>query len=215
MPLIFGLSSNNMYVARLLYPVMVLGPHRRLGIWLSICHHHCKGCSNPELWEANKHQEITVDELYETIWQLHQHQKIEGFTITGGDPFYQSKELSLLVEKILMISDDIILYSGFTFQELKESNDKSIQDVLSHIAVLIDGRYIEEENDGTFMVGSKNQNKIILNPKYKKSYEEYFQKGKNQIQNFMTDNGIVSVGIHRLDFDKQIRKELKDKYGEK
>ena len=39
------------YVARILYPVKVLGPGNRVGIWLAGCDHKCLGCSNPELWE--------------------------------------------------------------------------------------------------------------------------------------------------------------------
>lgn len=36
-----------MYVARILYPVEVLGPGKRVGIWFSGCPSKCKGCSNP------------------------------------------------------------------------------------------------------------------------------------------------------------------------
>ena len=43
-----------MYVARILYPVKVLGPGNRIGIWVSGCNHRCKGCSNPELWKQEE-----------------------------------------------------------------------------------------------------------------------------------------------------------------
>lgn len=36
-----------MYVAGILYPVEVLGPGKRIGIWFSGCLSKCKGCSNP------------------------------------------------------------------------------------------------------------------------------------------------------------------------
>lgn len=204
-----------MYVARILYPVNVLGPNNRLGIWLAICHHHCKGCSNKELWEATLEQKISVDDLFKTILQIHNYKKIDGFTITGGDPFYQSKELSLLIDKLLTISDDIIIYTGFTILQLHKKNDIDIENILQKIAVLIDGRYIEKLNDNSFMIGSNNQKRIILNPKYQDLYTKYFQENTNQIQNFILDDGIVSVGIHKNDFDKNIKKELKKKYGKK
>lgn len=49
-----------MYVARILYPVMVLGPGKRIGIWFVGCRHQCKGCSNPELWETAEKYQITL-----------------------------------------------------------------------------------------------------------------------------------------------------------
>jgi hypothetical protein len=65
------------------------------------------------------------------------------------------------------------------------------------------------------MVGSSNQQKIILNKKYQQQYEKYFNENTNQIQNFVLDDGIVSVGIHNKDFDNKIRKEFINKYEEK
>lgn len=197
-----------MYVARVLYPVNVLGIGNRVGIWTSICKHKCIGCSNPELWESNESQKVSVKDLFNTINQINNYKKIDGFTITGGDPFYQVKDLRKLIDKLLLISDDIIIYTGFTIEELKRENDEDINYILSHITVLIDGRYKQELNDNSFMVGSSNQRKLILNEKYKEVYESYFASNTNQIQNFMFDDGIVSVGIHSKDFDEKVRKEF-------
>lgn len=204
-----------MYVARLLFPLKVLGPNNRLGLWLAICHHRCKGCSNPELWKESADQEVSVEEIFQTIKQINEYQKIDGFTITGGDPFYQSEELAMLIDKILTISDDIIIYTGFTLKQLQKKNDPNINKILNSIAVLIDGPYIESRNDNSFMVGSNNQQKIILNKKYQEIYEKYFQENTNQIQNFILNDSVVSVGIHKKDFNNQIKKEMKEKHGKK
>lgn len=204
-----------MFVARVLYPVKVLGIGNRVGIWTSICKHKCDGCSNPELWEANDSQKVSIEELFNTIKQINEFKKIDGFTITGGDPFYQADELNKLIDKLLQISDDIIIYTGFTYQELLDSKNKDIKDILNKISILIDGKYIKELNDNSFMAGSSNQQKIILNKKYQQEYEKYFNENTNQIQNFVLDDGIVSVGIHNKDFDKKIRKEFINKYEEK
>ena len=47
-----------MNVARILFPVQVLGPGNRIGIWLCGCNRACKGCSNPELWIQRDEFEI-------------------------------------------------------------------------------------------------------------------------------------------------------------
>ena len=49
-----------MYIARILYPVKVLGPGNRIGIWFAGCHHRCKGCSNPELWKVDEKYFVTI-----------------------------------------------------------------------------------------------------------------------------------------------------------
>ena len=56
-----------MYIARILYPVQVLGPGKRVGIWFVGCKHKCKGCSNPELWNINETSYVTIEQVEKLI----------------------------------------------------------------------------------------------------------------------------------------------------
>ncbi len=188
-----------MNVARILYPVKVLGPGNRVGIWLCGCHRGCKGCSNPELWEEQKEYEITIPQLVELIEKINMEHDIDGFTISGGEPMNQVCELSVFVDELKKISTDILIYSGYLIEELV-NRDFQTQHILDAAAVLIDGAYVEEKNDGCLLRGSSNQRIHILNDELKPLYEEYLNKSKNQIQNFTTLDGIVSVGIHKKGF---------------
>ena len=182
-----------MYVARILYPVKALGPGDRIGIWFCGCPRRCDGCSNPELWEFQdryKTSPSTVMLLIEKIAQTHH---VDGFTITGGDPFFQPDALATLLEAIKKISDDILVYTGYLKQELPAS-------LLKNIAVLIDAPYLKERNKNCRLRGSDNQTIYILNEKYRTVYENYLSATENQIQNFTAQDGIISVGIHRPDF---------------
>ena len=89
-----------MYIARILYPVEVLGPGKRIGIWFCGCPHHCKGCSNPELWEINDKYSISTDDIEALIESIAKNGKIDGFTLTGGDPFYQYEDMMRLIKKL-------------------------------------------------------------------------------------------------------------------
>lgn len=188
-----------MYLARILYPVEVLGCGKRVGIWFNGCPHHCKGCSNPELWEFQKRYSIRIENGMQLINRIAKENPIDGFTITGGEPFYQAEALNALITKLSVFSDDILVYTGYELQELHDMKSDTVESILSRIAVLIDGRYIEEWNHNCTLRGSENQRIWILNETYRGAYEEYL-KQENKIQNFTIGNHVISVGIHKKGF---------------
>ena len=197
-----------MNIAWILYPVKVLGPGDRLGIWVSGCRRRCQGCSNPELWERQPQYKIALPRLKKLIEGMAAKHTIDGFTISGGEPFEQSKELSELIVFLRAISDDILVYTGYSADELRENLSDDVKSILDSIAVLIDGEYIEERNTDVMLRGSDNQTISILNPKYKEKYHKYIETGYNQIQNFTTIDGLVSVGIHRKGFTNSKVRQL-------
>lgn len=193
-----------MNVARILYPIKVLGPGNRIGIWLCGCPRRCPGCSNPELWEQRLEFEIPVSELESLIKRIATRHKVDGFTITGGEPMAQSEELAGLIAYLQTVSTDILVYTGYKCEELRQQGSRFINEILDSISVLIDGPYIEELNTGVVLRGSENQNIVILNREYEAYYEDYLEEAHNQIQNFTTSDGVISVGIHRREFATEI-----------
>ena len=182
-----------MNVARLLYPVEVLGPGRRVGIWLCGCPHGCPGCSNPELWRFRPEYETTAQSVFEMVSRVAEEHPVDGFTITGGDPMLQGEALLELTGLLQTISRDILVYTGYE----REALDPRL---LQNIAVLIDGKYVAEKNDGAVLRGSSNQRIRILDEAFRGRYEAYLETATNEIQNFTTRDGIVSVGIHKPGF---------------
>lgn len=193
-----------MYVARVLYPVEVLGPGKRVGIWFCGCPRRCKGCSNPELWEFQDRYKTTPQRIFELVLQIAKKHPIDGFTITGGDPMYQSAALRELISLLRSISKDILVYTGYSRSELSDEQ-------LSGITVLIDGEYIENRNTNCRLRGSDNQSIHILNDGLRERYNDYLSSTENQIQNFMTSDGMVSVGIHRPGFMTDLNKAIMQK----
>ena len=114
-------------------------------------------------------------------------------TLNGCRP---SEQLQHLLKMLRPISDDVLVYTGFEIEELTEKQ-------LENISVLIDGMYVEDLNDNSLLRGSSNQRIHILNKKYQSKYETYLNSETNKIQNFTTNDGIVSVGIHKPDFMKE------------
>lgn len=196
-----------MYVARILYPVNVLGPGKRIGIWFNGCNHHCPGCSNPELWEPQERYKTTLQILMRLVEHICDNQSVDGFTLTGGDPFAQADALQQLLPELSKFSDDILVYTGFDYEEIL----LKYPELVSQIGVLIDGKYIQERNNGVVLRGSDNQRIIILNDQLADKYSCYLSTARNEIQNFTALDGVISVGIHRPGYEDQVDTLLRGK----
>ena len=186
--------ESNLYLDRVLYPVTALGPGNRLALWVSGCRRHCFHCANPELWERRPEQRVRVERLLPALNQLLREKCPDGITITGGEPFDQARALCDLLDGMEALPGDILIYTGYQLEELSERKEESR--LLERVSVLIDGPYREEENQRSVVLrGSGNQRIWYFDPGQKERYQTYLQQGR-QIQNFVYDYRILSVGIH-------------------
>lgn len=181
-----------MRIKRVCYPVNVLGPGNRVGIWVTGCSFNCKGCISPELQNYEAGNEMKIEELAVLLKKISPN--IDGFTISGGEPFEQCDELEKLIRMLCSeYGDDIIVYSGYTLKELKNLNLASVNYILDNISVLVDGKYIEEQNTGIGLRGSSNQNIHIFKNKNKYAYMENAAR-KLQSFDYLSSKSIV-VGL--------------------
>lgn len=186
-----------MKIDRILYPITSLGPGKRIVVWTVGCSKHCKNCSNPELWDANEKREISAEKILRFIESILEKNVVDGITFTGGDPFEQPQDLLYLTEKLHPLCKDILVYTGYTEECLFEHLiPKEIRAAKNTIAVLIDGPYIDEKNDGQCCLrGSTNQRVLFYDASFRARYEEYMEKGRT-LQNVYVDQRVISVGIH-------------------
>lgn len=181
-----------MRIERALTNVETLGPGRRLAIWVNGCKRRCPGCVSKRLQLANIATEFPIEEYFEGF----DFSKVDGVTISGGEPFEQIAELSKLVcylkkEKI----EDILVYTGYQLSELQAMQNQDVDTILENIAVLIDGPYILELDDQKHnLKGSSNQEIHYLLPKYETKYQEYI-KTTRKMQEFEIENTLIGVGI--------------------
>lgn len=202
-----------MYIARVLYPVKNLGPGERLGIWVSGCNRNCRGCANPELQIRKPEHQISLENFKKLVFML----PIlpDAITITGGEPFEQAKELALLCEWLSdKVSKDILVYTGYTLQQLKDKGDKDVNLLLLQIAALVDGEYIEELNQGNRIKGSENQTLYVLRSQYRDCYTtlDSVNTDKRIIQPFMSyDGSIITTGFEKVGFNSIFSDLLQEK----
>jgi len=146
-----------MLVKRIHYPLTTLGPGVRVGIWCMGCNKRCKGCMSKDLQLRDEKYQREVSSILQEIKEYYITNNEIGITITGGEPFLQ-EDLDILVKGIKEMGiKDILLYSGYTYEELIVQNKEYVKNALTYISVLIDGEYIEELNDNKSLRGSSNQ----------------------------------------------------------
>jgi organic radical activating enzyme len=85
-----------------------------------------------------------------------------GITFTGGDPLEQPEPLyyllKLINEQLLQdLPDGIILFTGFTLDEIENHDDKLLAHIVPLVDLLIDGRYDESLKNDSVIAGSSNQ----------------------------------------------------------
>lgn len=197
-----------MRIDRIYYPVFSLGPGQRIGIWTVGCHRACPGCSNPELWACDQNRDISVKELLTLIHSIDG--SVDGFTLTGGEPFLQKQDLLELILALQHISSDILVYTGFEMGELTAESDPYITKILSSIAVLVDGAYMDELNNGCVLRGSSNQQIHILSDVHEKKYLKYLDQPRT-MQNIMAKNTAISIGLPLRGVKQKLDKGLTKK----
>lgn len=186
-----------MLIDRVIFPITALGPGERIAIWTQGCSKRCRNCASRELWEKDGAKDIAVGRLIEKMAECIGEEKVDGITITGGDPLEQPEELSLLLEGLHRFSNDILLYTGYEYGELQERFESAyLERLRKNVSVLIDGRYMDDKNDNkSALRGSVNQNIIFFDETVREKYQRYIANGR-QIQNVYYDKSLMSVGIH-------------------
>jgi len=171
----------------------LLGPGQRFVIWVQGCQKRCENCVAKTMQPLDGGYLVNVKELAEEIVV---NREITGITVSGGEPFLQADALYLLLATVKRIRPelDLVLYSGYTYEELKQSESQGVQALLGTIDVLIDGEYVDELNDDVPYRGSSNQRiHIFNNEEYYRSYYFSSTARKSKIQ--LQGNRLYLLGV--------------------
>ena len=185
-----------MYIERILCPIETLGPGRRLVIWTKGCSKKCPGCISPEMAIVGNANSISVEQLFTIIHNIYDEEGFDGITVSGGDPFEQLTELLQLLELIRTLTNDVLVYTGYVWEEFSKTiNSSEKSKIENNISVLIDGPYVAEKNLSSLALrGSSNQNIIFFDSSKEDIYERYIREGR-KLQNIYIDDKLLIVGI--------------------
>lgn len=117
---------------------IVDGTGLRYTIFTQGCKHNCEGCHNPETHDMCGGQLVSVEDILADIGENNYY---DGVTLSGGDPFFQAKQVAELVKQIKgkWNEFDIWAYTGFTFEQILKDTEK--YELLKSLDVIVDGRY--------------------------------------------------------------------------
>ena len=146
-----------MRIAGFVEESIVDGPGFRIVIFFQGCAHHCYGCHNPETWDFEGGKEVSFDLIKKII---DDNPYADGITLSGGDPLYQIDASTEIAEYAKSKGLDVILYTGFLFEEVLEMTkaNQRLKDLLNNVETLIDGPFILEQRHLSLKFrGSSNQ----------------------------------------------------------
>jgi anaerobic ribonucleoside-triphosphate reductase activating protein len=150
------MTTTPVFLSRVHYPVITLGPGRRVGIWFQGCSIRCPGCVSLDTW-APLQNGTTVERVMSTItpWLA----EAEGITISGGEPFDQPAALhALLTDLRAQSSADILVYSGYALEALDMTAFAGLIDAL------ITDPFRQDQPQTLALRGSDNQRLTCLTP---------------------------------------------------
>jgi anaerobic ribonucleoside-triphosphate reductase activating protein len=156
------------------YPVTVLGPGERIGIWLQGCSIRCPACVSQDTWASNAGREMDVATLLAWCRRVAP-EGVDGITLSGGEPFDQARALTALLKALHGWRQrsgrdfDILCYSGYPLDRLRRKH--------AGILALLDAAIPEPYVDGLPLAhvwrGSANQPLVPLSPRGAARYAAY------------------------------------------
>ncbi len=142
---------------------IVDGPGIRYCVFVQGCPHKCEGCHNPNTHDFNGGRIVDTDDL---LKEIKANPLLSGVTFSGGEPFCQAKALAFLGRQIKQENLDIITYTGYTFEELKEksTDENGYMQLLEVSDFIVDGKFEKEKKSYLLKFkGSSNQRIIDCN----------------------------------------------------
>ena len=145
----------------------VEGPGKRAALWVQGCDKRCVGCCNPDFLKIVEREILRAEAMVDRLLEAKAQWGLEGVTFLGGEPFLQAQGLSVVAEGVSRAGLSVMVFTGYTMQELDELSLPGARELLNWTDVLIDGPYDYAKPDRRRnWVGSTNQRFNYLTKRY-------------------------------------------------
>lgn len=196
-------------LARVHYPITVLGPGRRVGIWFQGCSIGCSGCMSQDTWDPTLGEAIDTGELCDLVLAARVDEGLDGVTISGGEPFQQAGALRALCAELRRrwSEVDILVYSGYSIGRLQRLH----ADVLELLDAVVAEPFVASRPTDLPWRGSANQELTRLSHRARDRYVEATSVQQPRLQVTVDEEGLWIAGIPRRGDLDRMREDLQRK----
>jgi len=101
---------------------LVNGPGRRAVLWVQGCRLACRNCWNTKSHSIAAGCPVSTRDLARRVLREYKAARIEGLTVSGGEPLHQITEVLRLLRHLKREAPDLSagLFSGYTEHELQQ-----------------------------------------------------------------------------------------------
>ncbi len=189
-------------VAHMLQGCRTLGPGARSVVWVRGCARRCPGCIASPILDDGPSLVLRPDELAARLLATAD----EGVTFSGGEPFEQAQALAAVGHVLRASGRSVMVYSGFTLDELRSSSDAGVQALLDVTDVLVDGPFERERQADLLWRGSSNQRVHLLTARYAHIASSLDAAGAGVELRVDSEAGLFWAGVPERDFVGQLRR---------
>lgn len=142
-------------VSRIAAPITVLGPGRRVVVWVQGCTLACLGCASMDTWSADDGREMTVEDVTAEVLRLVDQYALDGVTVSGGEPFQQAEQVAdvLAAVRAAHADLDVVLFTGY---DAAVARRRSVR-LARFVDILVAGRYDWTRPSDRPLLASANQ----------------------------------------------------------
>ena len=194
------MSAPTLRISRSHFPVTVLGPGKRLGVWVQGCPLACRGCMSRDTWAADGGVEIGVGELAGR-WREAIENGATGLTVSGGEPLAQPGPLLAFLQAADRVRTgfpgeyDILVFTGFELDELDEAQRRAVR----YADVLVTGRYEAGQPTDLVWRGSANQRMLLRTELGRRRFAAHEEERATDpaLQMRVDESGVWIIGVPR------------------
>lgn len=194
--MVLGRPDVTLRVARVLAPVTVLGPGRRVGLWVQGCGLRCEGCASVDTWDRDGGADVPLSALVESIDQALTRIDGAGLTITGGEPTDQPEELAEVVTALRSLPRwgdlDVLVFTGRSLAAAERHAPR----LVALADVLVAGPYDARRPGSGRLLASGNQT-LHVSARAAERYREWLAESDPAIQVVVDEGDIQLVGLPR------------------
>ncbi|MEV6414977.1 4Fe-4S single cluster domain-containing protein [Kribbella sp. NPDC051718] len=182
-------------LARILAPVTVLGPGRRVAVWVQGCAIACPGCASVDTWDPAGGEAVPVDEVCKLLADQIGELSLDGLTITGGEPTSQPEALAELVTSLRARLGprplDVLLFTGRTHP----AATRVAPALLALADCVVAGPYRRELPGEGRLVASGNQTVSYGSAAARRRYEDWNAADGARLQVTAEQGDLLLVGL--------------------